>query len=234
MSPASGFSDSESDAGSGQFVTHAPYCPAHGPINGPLRHLPLPYPLLPVLQEGSYGSETFDEVGSSISSQNSEDVLNVGLYEKDFDDSASRAAIQNWRLNHLRRIQRSDAVYMSDDVKSSCASSPVRICPRCLEKEGAPNRKPSSLTSGGGIQFDSGIDSMDTMKNVSFDTATSSEADFGRHLHPPMANFNNASIQTDLSVNGSGTSSTTDNSFCTTVTTFGVKDIPKVSKATDV
>jgi len=246
LSPASGFSDSESDTGSGPFLTHPAYCPAHGPIgglNGPLRHLPLPYPLLPPLQEGSgYGSETFDEGGSTISSHNSEDLLNVSvMYDKDFEDPGPRS-VQTWRLNQLRGIQRSDAVYMSDDAKSSGASSPSRICPRCLEKEGYISKQ-SSLASGG-VQFDSGVDSMETVKNVSFDTVTSSEVSLGRFLPPPsLANFNNASIQTDLSGTGSGTgesTTTTDNTFCTTVTTFGVKENPqqrstlKAGKATDV
>jgi hypothetical protein len=157
--------------------------------------------------------------------------------------SRANGVVNEWRLRQLQRVQRSDAVYTSDDAKSSVASSPSRVCPRCLEKESSEGRgrngrglsKDSSRDSNIGLAFDSGIDSIENVKNVSFDTVTSSET---QSRWTPFLSNHHASIQTDLS--GGETSSLAEDSLCTTVTTFGVKEDggPKItkqhSKATDV
>lgn len=240
VSPASGFSDSESDIGSQIPI----YCPAHGPIPLiPVRYLNRHFPLLPAVQEQAYQSDTYDEGGSTYSSgQNSDQLMicsnNVGVHHLQQSSehllhannkmcNSAVGIVNEWRLR--RGVQRSDAIYISDDGKSSIASSPGRICPRCMEKERdqvgggriTPNAK-STLTeiddtesdAGGnmnnldghggghvstGIQFDSGIIDVGdcsvigdsscggaggsmggggggTVKNVSFETCTSSDS----------------------------------------------------------
>ncbi|OXA50262.1 Toluate 1,2-dioxygenase electron transfer component [Folsomia candida] len=253
VSPASGFSDSESDIGNQAPI----FCPAHGPVHFvPLRYLSRHFPLLPVVQEvttaggsggggqGSYPNDIYDEGGSLYStSQNSDMIIyednkagmnHLGLPQQQPGDNhqgsssfgmnhimmnkqaqqsnpnsgMSLGFVQEWRMKQLRRVQRSDAVYMSDDNKSSIASSPGatgRICPRCLEKERSSASEPpsshnqktgsSTLTScllekqsSLGPQFDSGIDVVDSImtepvKNVSFETCTSSDSAISQGFH---------------------------------------------------
>lgn len=291
MSPASGFSDTESDMGNQAPI----FCPAHGPVHYvPLRYLSRHFPLLPVVQEASnYPNDIYDEGGSIYSSQNSDNMIiyedkgcislpnhsnsnqmsnmqNIQMMPMQIqqtsesgscEQATSTGLVNEWRLKQLRRVQRSDAVYMSDDNKSSVASSPGRICPRCLEKERNSEGSNSKVLpnfilhkQNSGVQFDSGIDVVDSImepvKNVSFETCTSSDSAISQGFNHYRARFCNWKekfcpppmveevTQTDPQ-NEDADSGRDD--FCETVTTFGVNPennyvpSPTVqSKATDV
>jgi len=153
--------------------------------------------MLPVVEEQVYQSDTYDEGASLYSSQNSDMIIyedkglsSANQLEKDKATSTVGLEMNDWKLRQIRYIQRNDAMYFSDDGKSSVASSPSRICPRCLEKEreksnGEHNKmstvfldKQTSVETTG-VQFDSGIDMVhcgEPIKNISFETSTSSDS----------------------------------------------------------
>jgi hypothetical protein len=209
----------------------------------------------PISEDGMMMEDDPDDGTLGPEESNGEGGVDSGC-----NQATSTGLVNEWRLKQLRRVQRSDAIYMSDDNKSSVASSPGRICPRCLEKErlnhssstepinmqmstNINSSKVCSLMMGhnSGAQFDSGIDVVDSInepvKNVSFETCTSSDSAFSqgyrtrffsqwkeKFCQPPMVEEN---TQTDPQPNGvnngnNGMRDNEDHIMCETVTTFGV------------
>lgn len=297
MSPASGFSDTESEMGNNAPI----FCPAHGPVHFvPLRYLSRHFPLLPVVQEAvNYNpNDSYDEGGSLYStSQNSDMIIyedkgmitpisqhngggngdrdsgggmgNGGNYMKapstpHPNSGLSLGFVQEWRMKQMqRRVQRSDAIYMSDDNKSSIASSPGtgRSCPRCKERdlEMESNSNPNKINSSASCllekqnsstHFDSGIVAdggpSEPVKNVSFETCTSSDSAISQmgfnHYRPSVYGWKEkfyappTTVEEVTQTDPQNGHENGDDRYCETVTTFGVhsdSSHPK-SKATDV